>query len=321
MSFKTIFLCETNHDDQAMRMAEGMLLKKLINYCYNQIYLEWDDINLNGFYELLSNNYNHFSKALGDQLIQLFKLSHVCVQELVDEDSNSIDSAMQLHLNILQALQNKAQLHPFEVESRMDSFEEATSMCEILSDKKIISHIVFNIYKDYFDNINSAEKKRYLDIVNSLAKIHSSTKVGDKNIVLAGVNHCVDFYNHIRHEKGLKDVLFIQLKSNLIEYKNPDFGDAVLIDGLQQNGEFVLDYTCGESKSKTILDNFHYLGVNFDTLPIFNDEEDDDMICQLKYNDYNLDQTNVVRFDININHIDSYHSCLHNVTNLLQEAA
>lgn len=74
-----MFLCETNHYDHAMRIAENLVIKNLIKLGYNQLYFEIDATDLEKDYHSISKHYQKYKDALDMQIFRLFELSKKCL--------------------------------------------------------------------------------------------------------------------------------------------------------------------------------------------------------------------------------------------------
>ena len=183
-------------------------------------------------------------------------------------------------------------------------------------DKQALDYFAFRLQDQYellLKSLDDASNIRDTAIVNSFAKLHNNTVVGDKNIVIAGWEHCVDFYNYASKEGNLHEYKFVQIKSNLTTFSHSDLGD--IENSKQDNQEFGLSYNCGKSSGNAIMENPQYFGSGINKLDLTDDT------CEMKYHHYNLDNTNVVRCDISVEDLGSYQNCLHNVTQSLAEAS
>ena len=310
MPVKTVFLCETNHADQAVRITGTELVRELMKHGYNQLFVEWDEADVEEVYQFISDDYSTYENISKLQLSRFFELSKSCPSEPEITE-------MQLLITVLEAIQNRVLIHHFEdAVFRKAFFDSMRILCEFSSDKQALDYFAFRL-QDHFNllskSLDDASDVRDLEIVNSFAKLHNNTVFGDKNIVMAGLEHCVDFYNYASKEGNLHEYKFVQIKPNLTTLSHSDLGD--IENSKQDNQEIEWSYICGKSSVNAIMENIQYFGLDINKLGLADDT------CEMKYDHYNLDHTNVVRCDINVKDLGSYQNCLHNVTQSLVEAS
>lgn len=324
MTRKTIFLCEINHGDQAMRIAQSLVVNTLIKSGYNQLFVEWSADEVEIFYDSISENYQFYKDASHMQIFRLFELSKKCL----GDSEHSIGAELESYITDFAATLSGLQIQGFESTSREVLHKSLGEVCEVFTNKQLLRDLVLEeqikswinvTAKSLTTNAIEIAKEHYeirnLEIVNNFAKLHNNSLKIDKNIIIAGDEHCVDFYNYASKEGILNEFSFVQIKSNLTTTLDPDSGDTFPIEMQKDQVEFGVAYICDESILNQIKENWEYI----EALGL-NDFLEEDLRCEIKYSDYVQDQANVIHCNINVNDIGSYYDCLHNVTHLILDA-